>query len=126
MRGGSGGIAISTSISSGSSAVVKRPAKKSAASTQRSPPARCRRKRALQRHGQRRQLGGRIGVRQAAAEGAAVADLRVGDERHRLVEQRRRLGHQRVALQPALPRQGADPQAAVLVAADEVQLGRAC
>ena len=42
--------------------------------------------RGVERQHHRRQLGGRIGVREAAADGAAVADLRVGDERHRAVQ----------------------------------------
>ena len=76
-------------------------------------------------HGERRQLGRRIGVGQTAAEGPPVADLRMGDEGDRLVEQRRRRGHQRVPLQAALARQGADPQGAVRVPPEEVELRHA-
>ena len=53
----------------------------------------------LERHRHHRQLGGRVGVRQGAAQGAAVADLRVGDVAGGGAQQRRRAGHPRVALE---------------------------
>ena len=50
----------------------------------------------VQRQRHRRQVAGRVGVRQRAAEGAAVPHLPVGDRRGRLGEQRRVLRDQRV------------------------------
>ena len=44
----------------------------------------------------RRQFGGRIGMRQVAADGAAIADLRMGDMRQRVGEQR--TGLQKIAV----------------------------
>ena len=58
---------------------------------------------------------------EAPSEGPPVADLRMGDEGHGLAQQRRALGHERIALQPPLAGHGADAQPAVL-AADVVEL----
>ena len=46
----------------------------------------------VERKHDRRELGRGIGMREVAAECAAVADLRMGDVRHRLEEERRPLG----------------------------------
>ena len=68
----------------------------------------------VERHHHRRQLGGGVGVREAAAERAARADLRMTDERHApaaISGQRSRIAAERSSV--ALPDQGAEPQAAV-------------
>ena len=55
---------------------------------------------------------------QAAAQGATVADLRMGHFRHGCVQQRRNLRNQRVAFQPALAGHGAQAQPAVRIGPD--------
>jgi len=62
-----------------------------------------------QRHGDRRQLRGRIGVRQISSDGAAVSDLRMRDVRQRFADQRKRQRKRCVALQGPVARQRANP-----------------
>jgi hypothetical protein len=64
-------------------------------------------------------------VGETAAEGAAGADLRVGDVGQGAGEQRRAHGHQRLALQPALASERSDGERPVLVGAHEVELAEA-
>ena len=66
--------------------------------------------RRLQRDRARRQLGGGIGQREAAAERPPRADRGVADVRHRRREQRRVLAHQRRALHRLVPGERADHQ----------------
>ena len=61
------------------------------------------------RHGCR-QLGGRIGVRKASAEGAAVSNRHVADLRGRLGDQRTCLRDERVALHAAVADERSDRQ----------------
>ena len=61
----------------------------------------------------RRQFGGRIGVRQAAADRAAVASLAMADMAQRLNHQRAMLGDFRRRFDIALAGHGADTQAPV-------------
>ena len=70
---------------------------------------------AIQRHQDRGQLRGRVGVGDAAADRAAVADLRVAHEPERVPKQRAALGHLRRAFRGALPGEGADAQRAPVV-----------
>ena len=110
-RGGATGSSTSISISSGASAVVSAPTKKSAASIQRSPRTDCARSLAAEREHDGRHFGGRIGMREVAADGAAVADLRMRDVRQRLVDERQVARGGGVALEVAIARQRTDAQA---------------
>ena len=68
----------------GSSAVSKNPAKKSSAATLRGRrPGPCTSTEPPEREQRHRQVGRRVGVRQRAADRAAVPDLRVADQRRR-------------------------------------------
>ena len=69
-------------------AVENGPSKKSAAATWRSPDLERRRHHAVERGEHRRQLGGRVGVRDAPDDRAPVADLRVADHAERLCHAR--------------------------------------
>ena len=71
-----------------------------------------------------RQLGGRIGERDRAAERAAVADRRMADMRHGARDQRRVLRDDRRAFGRGVAHQGADLHAAV-AARDAVETGNA-
>ncbi len=70
------------------------------------------------------QLGGGVGVGDAAADGPARADLRVADLGQRRGDQGCGLGHERVALGLALAHGGADDEL-VALAGDLVQAGNA-
>ena len=70
------------------------------------------------------ELGGRVGVGDRAADGAAVANLEVADELDRLGEERRVGGDRRVTLDRRLASDRADRDLAVL-ALDAVELGDA-
>ena len=78
----------------------------------------------VERHHDGGQLGGGVGMGQAAAERAPVADLRVGDVGHGGGQQGRDLRHLRAALETALAGHGADLEPAA-VGADVGQLGHA-
>ena len=117
------GMTISASSSPGSSAVEKSPVKNSDAAIQ--PDSRpCRRAAEVrierQHHGGQLRRG--IGVRQASADRAAIADRRMRDERHRLVEQRRIACNSSTGLDTRLTRHAADPQPAGAVRLDESEL----
>ncbi len=77
------------SISSGASAVSNRPLKKSAALTVRCPRRAGNVDLAIERHQAGWKLGGRVGERDRAADGAAVADCGMADMRHGRGDQRR-------------------------------------
>ena len=95
---GHAGKRISVMISSGFSAVVNGPRKKSLASMTRSPALPTNGDLGLAGDGDARQFGGRIGMRQTAADRAAIADLimrdmldglhqeRMGDRKLRMFE----------------------------------------
>jgi len=76
-------------------------------------------KAALERHTQSRYLGRWIRVGDAAAKGAPAAYLRVGDQRHCLVNQRRSLGDDRIMLDLGLACHCAQTQSTIRVRADE-------
>ena len=105
------GTRISVRISSGASAVLNGPVKNSAAGIARAPPGPDDAELGVEREHDRGQLGGRVGVGEAAADRAAVADRRVADEPARLGHQRRARADRRGALDRRLPRQRADRQA---------------
>ena len=86
---------ISTSISSGSIAVSKKPMKNSAAAISRRPAGPWTTSVRIQRQHRRRQVGRRVGVGERAADRAAVADLRVADRPAACGEQWRLGGQQR-------------------------------
>jgi hypothetical protein len=69
--------------------------------------------RGAERHDAGRQFGRRVRLRETAAEGAAIADGAVGDERDRAVNERREPGHGGRAADGAVPRESADAQMAV-------------
>ena len=69
----------------------------------------------------RRQVGGGIAVRDRAADRAAVAHLRIADERRRLGERRAALGEQRIGDEVGVARQRADRDP-VAVLADVAEL----
>ena len=63
---------------------------------------------------QGRPFGRRIGVAQAAAYGAAVANLNVRDTAHGVVQQRQPLANQRAGFEGAMPGHCAEDQRAVI------------
>ena len=65
----------------------------------------------IEGHAAGRQLGGGIGVGQRAADGAAVADGGMGDQRHRLGQQRHVPAHQLAGAELGVGGQRADPDA---------------
>ncbi len=67
----------------------------------------------LKRNGQSRQLGGRIGMSNAAAKRTPVADLGVGNVGHCFVNQRRVFGHQWAMFNLALPGHSPNTEAAL-------------
>ncbi len=67
--------------------------------------------RRIQRKHHGRQLGSRIGMRQAAADRAAIADGRMRDVRHRLGNQRNAAGNQAASFDRALTGHAANRQA---------------
>ncbi len=67
-----------------------------------------------QRHNAGRQLSRRIGQCEAAADGAAVADGGMGDERGGLGQKRGVSGNERVTAEIGMARQGADAQGIAL------------
>ena len=99
------------SISSGSSAVVSAPTKKSARLDPALAVHRLRAQAAAEREHDGRHFRSRIGMREIAADGAAVADLRMRDVRQRFVDQRQFALRHRIALEAAVARQRADAQA---------------
>ena len=90
---------------------VSGPRKKSAAAIVRVPPAGPRGDRAPADRQHRRQLAGRIGVRQRTDAGAAVADGRVGHQPQRLPQQGLHPDRVVVAFDPGVPGQRADRDA---------------
>ena len=105
-----------------SAAVISGPVKNSAAATLARAVDRA------QHHGRaehlrhERQLRRRIGMREAAADGAAVAGLRVADPGERLPQERHLLRERVVALDHALPRARAGAREARLDG-DELERG---
>ena len=102
------GNSAASMSSSSSRLVCSAPVNRSAAGTSRRPPGPATSATAPAAAATTGQLGGRVGVRQAAAEGAAGADGRVADPAGGL-------GQQRVLAlrgERAVPGQGADPQPA--------------
>ena len=79
-----------TSSSSSARSVLQVPWKNSDAGIVRRPARRLRLELGVEGQRHRRVLGGRVGVGDRAADGAAVADLEVADERRGPGEQRRR------------------------------------
>ncbi len=71
--------------------------------------------RGIQREQHRGQVRGRVGVRDRAADGAAVPDLRVADLARRVREQRHLTGQQRGAVHVVVPGQRADRDVRALV-----------
>ena len=61
-----------------------------------------------------RQLGGRVGEGQRAADGAAVADGGMGDQRHGLGQERHVLAHEVVGAEFGVGGERADAERAVL------------
>ncbi len=66
-----------------------------------------------QRH--HRQFGGRIGMRETAADGAAVADGEMRHMRHGMGKDRQMPGNQRRSLELKMPRQSTDADGAACV-----------
>ena len=91
----------------------------------RGPPGAPQREPGAERHHHRRQLGGRIGMREAPAERAARADLGMADEGQGQRHQGAALANQRGPLQRALAGEGADLQAAVGAGDHGGELGHA-
>ena len=112
-------------ISSCSSAVVSAPTKKSSARIVRAPVRAGDGDLGVAGDADAGHLGGGIGMRDAAADGAAVADLVVRDMLDRGLEQRMRGGEPRVVLDVAPAHHGAEPHA-VGGDLDLAQLRRAC
>jgi hypothetical protein len=75
----------------------------------------------IERQHHRRQLGRRIGMRQAPTDRPAVPDLRVGNPRQRLGEQRRAGSHGTAPLDCTLARHRPDPKPALSGLFNEVQ-----
>ncbi len=101
------------------------PASSAATATCRSaPPGPATVALAVERDGDGRQLGGGIGVRDAADDRATVARRGMADERERLRQQRGVRGDQRRALRRALAHERADPQPPVVLALDRIQPGQ--
>ena len=65
----------------------------------------------LQRDDDRRPVGGGIGIGQRAADRAAIAHLRIGDQAGGLMEDRQHLSQRLGRQQFGMRRQGADPDA---------------
>ena len=81
----------------------------------RPPPAPARQhERGVERHRAGRQFGGGVGERDAAAEGAAVADRGMGDMRHGVRDQRQMFGHKRRRQHLGMAGERADPHRPVL------------
>ena len=90
------------------SAVIIGPTKKSAAAiSARFAPLPISQRR-TERDRNERDLGRRISIGERAANGAARSDRGVADERHDLGQQRHLRAHDRIVLDHALPRGGAD------------------
>ena len=70
----------------------------------------------VERQHHRRIVGRRIGVREAAAERAAIADLRIADRRRRVGHHRALLRSSRRRRHVVMHRRGADLDLAVLLA----------
>ena len=100
-------------ISSSPTVVVHVPTKNSDAGTRRVPLVPADLELGVERQRDRRQLRRGVGVGDRPADGAAVADLEVTDERDRLGEQRHRLAGRRVVLDRALRRHRLDRERAV-------------
>ena len=110
---GQAGRRISTSSSSGSIAVVRKLWKNWSGFEDALAAGAAHDQVGVERGGNGGQLGGRVGVGQAAADGAAIADLRMADQRQGLGEQRVALLHQGRALGRALANHRPDGQAAI-------------
>src|SRR3989304_1171149 len=103
VRSARGGMTISTSISSGARAVVNIPWKNSSAAIQRSPSGGGSGAQwGTQSDGEDGELGGRIGVHQAASDGPAVADLRMGDKGDGFGQEGGGRGHARGGIERSL------------------------
>ncbi|MEJ2379481.1 MAG: hypothetical protein P8Y71_30225 [Pseudolabrys sp.] len=72
--------------------------------------------RGVERDRDQRQFRRRVGMGERAAHGAARARRGMADERYGALEQGQAPGHQRVALDRALPRAGADSDAVAVLA----------
>ena len=107
---GGGGTSISTSSSSGSRAVISGAWKSSSALDERPPRARADVEARVERGQRDRQLGGRVGVGDRAADRAAVADRRVGDVGDGAGEQRPATRDDARALERRLAGERADAQ----------------
>ena len=88
-----------------------KPTKKSVAAIRRVPARARDLDLSVERDRDGRQLGDGVGVSDAAADGAAVADRRMADQAERLEQERRPLGDERRALGSALAHGRADAQA---------------
>ena len=124
-RGGAIGSSTSTSISSGASAVVSAPTKKSRGLDPALAAHRLGAQPAAEREHDRRHFRSRIGMRKIAADGAAIADLRMRDVRQRLGNERQVGCGRRIALEAAIARQRADAQTVRAVLPDAGKLLRA-
>ena len=103
-------------ISSGARSTVNRPWKKSLAFTMRAALRLLEVDLRVEREHRRRVVGGRIGVGQAAAERAAIADLRIADLGRGLGDDGTALAQQRRASHVVVRRARADLDRAVLLA----------
>ena len=106
--GGSFGNAISVTSSSAARSTVSAPRKKSRAGDRAPPRSRRDVELGVEQQRHHRQLGGGIGMRQAAADGAAVADREMRDVRHGVAEHRQVRGDHRRGLDPMMPGERAD------------------
>ena len=113
VRRGWSGTRTSTSSSPGSSAVVSGPTKNVGRGTVRRGLLAGEGELRLERDHHGGQLGGGIGVGEAAADGAAVANRRVADEAARLGEDGRARPHRLRPLHRVLAGERADRQAVV-------------
>ena len=64
----------------------------------------------------RRHFGSRVGMRKIAANGAAIADLRMRNDRQRFGDERQFGLRHRIALEAAIARERADAQAVAAIA----------
>ena len=112
-----------TIISSGAIAVVKGPSRNLSVATSRSPCGGSQDHLCLERECRDRELGGRVGVREAPAEGTAGSNRHVTDVAGRECDQDMR-AVQPGPLQPRMPDESADLELAVLLG-DAVEAGDA-
>ena len=102
------GTRTSVMISSGASAVSRKPRKKSSAAITRSPPLPRTTMLPPEREDHRGQVRRGVAVRERPAERAAVADLRVADLARGCAQDRDVLPHQRVVLDVVVPGEPTD------------------